>query len=174
MWEKITELIEQATEEGIVNISSSLDWEASNEDEGDREYYVPQRFQGLILSVINIQNSDHLIGDGRDFTQFYINRVNNWMVKTSEGILEPIAQYGVGIAFLMYYFLFLVSKRLSISYRINNKWLYFIIFIMINISYNFWETPLFMAIWMMPIFMKNNYARTKQTIAIHRHSLLQQ
>lgn len=174
MWEKIAGLTGQATEEGIAQISSSLDWESSNESQGEREYYVPQRFQGLMLSAINLQNSDHLIGDGRDFTQFYINRVNNWMVKTSEGIFEPVVQYGVIIAFLMYYSLFITSKRLSLLYHINNKWLYFLIFIMINISYNFWETPLFMAIWMMPIFMKNNYAISKSTITVNRNSLLQQ
>ena len=174
MWEKITGLTEQATEEGIAQISSSLDWEASNEGQGEREYYVPQRFQGLMLSAINMQNSNHFIGDGRDFTQFYINRVNNWMVKTSEGIFEPVVQYGIIIAFIMYYSLFLTSKRLSLFYSINNKWLYFIIFIMINISYNFWETPLFMAIWMMPIFMKNNYENSKPTITVNRNRLLQQ
>lgn len=174
MWEKIAGLTEQATKEGIAKISRSLDWEATNEGQGEREYYVPQRFQGLMLSVINLQNSDHLIGDGRDFTQFYINRVNNWKVKTSEGILEPIAQYGMIIAFLMYYFLYLTSKRISYIYHVNNKWLYFIVFVMINISYNFWETPLFMTIWMIPIFIKSNHAKSRPTITVNSNSLLQQ
>ncbi|WP_286150957.1 hypothetical protein [Bacteroides acidifaciens] len=174
MWEKIAGLTEQATKEGIAKISRSLDWEATNEGQGEREYYVPQRFQGLMLSVINLQNSDHLIGDGRDFTQFYINRVSNWKVKTSEGILEPIAQYGIIIAFLMYYSLYITSKRISYVYKVNNKWLYFIVFVMINISYNFWETPLFMTIWMIPIFIKSNHAKSRPAITVNSNSLLQQ
>ena len=174
MWDKITGLTEQATEEGIEEISSSLEWEATNKGQNERSFYVPQRFQGLMLSVINLQNSDFIIGDGRDFTQFYINRVNDWMVKTSEGILEPITQYGVIIAFLMYYSLYLSSKRISKYFRINNKWLYFITFTLINVSYNFWETPLFMAIWMIPVFIKNNYAKSKSTVIFHRYRLLQQ
>lgn len=158
MWQKITKLNEQASEQGITKIGRNLAWEAANEWQSDRKYYIPQRFQGLMLSVVNLQNSDLLIGDGRDFTQFYINRVKNWKVKTSEGIIEPIIQYGIIIAAMMYYLLYMTSNGISTCYQVNNKWLYFIVFVMINISYNFWEMPLFMAIWMMPLFLKNNYA----------------
>lgn len=159
MWDKISELKDQATEEGMIEISNSLNWKVANENNEQRSYYIPQRFQGLMFSVINLQNTNIYIGDGRDFTQFYINRIFDWKVKTSEGILEPVIRYGVIIAFLMYYYLFCSSKRISSFFGVKNKWIFFIIFVMINISYNFWETPLFMAIWMMPIFL-----RTKKSI----------
>lgn len=173
MWDKIGVVYEGATSQGITSIGNSLDWEAKNERDADRNYYVPQRFQGLMLSLVNLLNTDIIIGDGRDFTQFYINRINNWKVKTSEGILEPIVQYGVLLAFLMYYYLYRESKIISQYYNIRNKLLYFIIFLLINISYNFWETPLFMALWMSPIYPSLNYARAKATVTINHNCLLQ-
>ncbi len=171
MGEKIGFWMNEGTGERMESISESLDWEASNKD-SDRDYYVPQRFQGLMFSIINLRNTNYFIGDGRDFTQFYINRINNWKVKTSEGVLEPIVQFGLLISILMYYLLYMASKRISDLYNLKNKWLYFIVFLMINISYNFWETPLYMSIWMLPFYSKYNYGKT--TITVNSNSMLQQ
>lgn len=174
MWEKISELKDQATEEGMIEISNSLNWKVANENSEQRSYYIPQRFQGLMFSVINLQNTNPYIGDGRDFTQFYINRVFDWKVKTSEGILEPVIRYGVIIGFLMYFFLFRASKQISTFFKVRNKWLFFIIFIMINISYNFWETPLFMAIWMMPLFLTRKERKNKKVLTTGFKTITQQ
>lgn len=152
MYEKLSDLTKEASEDGMVNITSSLDWSAQNELDENRNFYVPQRFEGLVFSYINFENSNKLIGDGRDFQKFYINRVNNWFVKTSEGILEHSVRYGLIIGLLSYYLLYRASRGISQMYDIKNKWLFFIVFILISISYNFWELPLFMAIWMMPIY----------------------
>lgn len=168
--DKIESLSEGASEHGIQRISAALNYEANNNNGDDRGFYVPQRFEGLMLNSINLQHTNFFIGDGRDFTQFYINRVKKWRVKTSEGIIEPAVQYGLVIVLLMYYLLYLTSKNISISYSDKNKWLFFITFVMINISYNFWETPLFMALWMMPIYnkmiWKNHSSQSLQSVTI--------
>ncbi len=164
--EKIPLLISHANESAMTEISAKLNWE--NENNKVRDYYCPQRFQGLMFSTINLVNSNILIGEGRNFLNFYINRVNKWMVKTSEGVLEHSVRYGIIIGLLSYIFLYKSSELISKWYRTRNKWAYFIIFFLINISYNFWEVPLFMAIWMMPIYF--NISPSKYANAIYKHS----
>lgn len=156
MYEKVIQLSEQGSDKGMTSITESLRWEKDNNFDSDRGYYVPQRFQGLAFSYMNLKNTNLFIGDGRNFQKFYINRVNDWKVKTSEGILEHSVRYGVILGLISYYLLYRASVGISRLYNIRNRWLYFIVFVMISISYNFWELPLFMAIWMMPIFSRIN------------------
>lgn len=156
MGEKIKSLIGEADNNGMSHISKSLTWDSENKSEAERIFYVPQRFEGLMFSMMNVVNTNYFIGDGRDFQNFYINRVLNWKVKTSEGVLEIIVRYGIIIGLCCYYLLYRSSAGISRYFNIRNKWIFFIIFILINISYNFWEVPIFMAIWMMPIYQKTN------------------
>lgn len=174
MYEKVIQLSEQGSDKGMTSITESLRWEKDNNFDSDRGYYVPQRFQGLMFSYFNLANSNYVIGEGRDFTKFYVNRKMGLKVKTSEGILEFSVSYGLILGFISYFLLYRASSGISKLYNVRNKWLFFIVFVMISISYNFWEVPLFMAIWMMPIFIKLNYASKKSTIPIYCHSLLQQ
>ena len=156
MGEKIKSLIGEADNKGMSNISSMLTWDSENKSEAERNFYVPQRFEGLMFSTMNVVNTNYFIGDGRDFQNFYINRVLNWKVKTSEGVLEIIVRYGIIIGLCCYYLLYRSSTGISRYFNIRNKWIFFIVFILINISYNFWEVPIFMAIWMMPIYKNVN------------------
>lgn len=156
MGDKIKGLLLGASDQGMAHISKSLTWDSQNKSEAERNFYVPQRFEGLMFSTMNVINTNYFIGDGRDFQNFYINRILNWKVKTSEGVLEIIVRYGIIIGLCCYYLLYRSSVGISRYFNIRNKWIFFIVFILINISYNFWEVPIFMAIWMMPIYQKAN------------------
>lgn len=153
MGEKLGSLLGNASVESVTDMGKNLTWNSNNKSEGERRQYVPQRFEGLMFSGMNLINTNYLIGDGRDYQRFYINRVLDWRVKTSEGLLEIFVRYGIVIGLLSYYLLYRASARISTFFKIRNKWLYFITFLLINVSYNFWEVPVFMAIWMMPLFV---------------------
>lgn len=167
MGDKMKSLIGDASEKGMSHISRSLTWDSKNKSDAERNFYVPQRFEGLMFSTMNVVNTNYFIGDGRDFQNFYINRVLNWKVKTSEGILEIIVRYGIIIGLCCYYLLYRSSIGISRYFNIRNKWIFFIVFVLINISYNFWEVPIFMAIWMMPIYQKTQRLMTSASHNCH-------
>lgn len=165
--EKIPRLMSQANEDGMTVITSQLSW--ANENKEDRNYYCPQRFEGLVFSSINLINSNFWVGEGRNFLDFYVNREKNWMVKTSEGLIEHSVRYGIIIGLISFLLLYKASRHISNFYHTKNSWAYFIIFFLINISYNFWEVPLFMAIWMMPIYL-NHFKLSKYERTIYNYS----
>ena len=165
MGTKIKDLIGQASGDAISTMGRKLTW--NSENNADSDFYIPQRFEGLMFSVMNVMNTNYLIGDGRDFQNFYINRVMDWKVKTSEGVLEIVVRYGVILAILCYYYLYKASVMISSFYKVSNKWLYFVTFILINISYNFWEVPVFMSIWMMPIYLHSKESKHKTSLSSH-------
>lgn len=157
MYNKLTDLVDQASESSMIRMANNLEWDKEHYNEFDRDFYVPQRFEGIAFSYMNFQNSDKLIGDGRDFRKFYINRVNDWKIKTSEGIIEHSVRYGIILGLISYFLVYRASVGISRMYNVRNNWLFFVVFIMISISYSFWELPLFMAIWMMPIYRCSKY-----------------
>lgn len=118
----------------------------------NEEYYVPQRFDGFMFQLINLRHTPLLIGEGRDFTQFYLNKEMGFQIVASEGILAIIIQYGIIMALGAYYLVFRSSRILCPQCPL----LFFLIFIMINFSYSLWEPPLIMAIWMYDYFNKKN------------------
>lgn len=145
--------------EKIVDLfSNSLDIETQVNDlvystrNGDIDgYYVPQRFDGMMFQLMNLEHAPLLLGEGRDLTQFYLNREMGFHIAVSEGIFAIIIQYGIIIALCVYYLLFRSSRVLCPQCPL----LFFLIFIMINFSYSLWEPPLMMAVWMYGLYNKN-------------------
>ena len=122
----------------------------------DDGYYVPQRFQGFMFQYINLQESPLLIGEGRDFTKFYTNKILRLQVAPSEGLLMIIIQYGVILAFFLYLMLW-KSLRFVSDYFDKKKpaYLFFVVFILLNFSYCLWEVPIFLAIILLNYFQNN-------------------
>lgn len=131
-------------------------------------YYVPQRFDGMMFQLINLEHAPLLIGEGRDLTFFYLNKTMGFQIAVSEGLLSIIIQYGIIIALCSYYMVFKSSR----IFCTKCSFLFFVIFIMINFSYSLWEPPLIMALWMFGYFSKIkkiNYATN-----FNRNTIFQQ
>lgn len=114
-------------------------------------YYVPQRFDGFMFQLINLNHAPLWTGEGRDLTYFYLNRHMGFQIAVSEGILSIIIQYGLIIAALMYLMLWKSSKQ----YLKRAPYLFFLLFLLLNFSYALWEPPLLMALWLSG-YLKND------------------
>ena len=93
-----------------------------------------------------------VFGDGHNYTKFYINKVLDYNIFVSEGILFQILCYGLILGLISYYYLFKSSKYWGKRYANNDIWLFFILFIVTNFSYNFWEFPLYSTMWLWGYF----------------------
>ena len=137
------------------NSLSVMEWN-SKHGQNNGNVYCPQRFDGLAFQWMNVQNMNPYIGDSHNFTKYYINRVLNYNVVASEGILFMILCYGITIGLFCYYTLIKSSIYWGRTYGKSNYLLFFGLFMIINFSYNFWEFPLFMLIWLWPYFEHSN------------------
>lgn len=133
------------------NTLSVQEWNLKH-GQGNDEVYCPQRFDGLAFQWMNVQNMNPYIGDSHNFTKFYINRVLNYNIVASEGILFMILCYGIAIGIFCYYTLIKSSIYWGRTYGKKNYLLFFGLFMIMNFSYNFWEFPLFILIWLWSYF----------------------
>lgn len=147
------------------NTISNWQWMSNNKDEG---YIVPQRFTGFWLQLMNLQNSNLLIGDSSNITNHYIVNDLGINAAISEGILGIIVRYGLILGSMAYYMLFRSSYCIAQKYGLTQTFLLAAIFIGINFSYNFWEDPLLISFWMWAAFagklslsLKNNTITTR-------------
>lgn len=134
-----------------------MEWNSA-QGNGDDNVYCPQRFDGLAFQWMNVQNMNPYIGDSHNYTKYYINKTLGFNVVASEGILFMILCYGILIGFFCYYTLIKSSIYWGKTYGKSNYLLFFGLFMIINFSYNFWEFPLFMVIWLWSYF--ENFKKT--------------
>jgi hypothetical protein len=151
MKEKIMDL--QADEDTAM---SSIDMMVYQAQHGSDGYYTPQRIQGLILQWINLKNMPLLTGEGRNLTQHFINRTFGVNFSLSEGVMGVLVRYGLLLGFFCYYFLYKSSVMFSKLGGRTMGLLFLLLFVMANISYYFWESPLFVVMWCWYLFSKDN------------------
>lgn len=128
-----------------------------NAQHGGSPLYTPQRFEGLALQWMNITHMPLLTGEGRNFLNFYTNRVLGYNVALSEGLLGIFVSYGLLIGLLCYYSLFKSSRIISNIFGSKLKFAFMVIFLMSSVSYSFWELPYMMVLWLMPLYTKNKF-----------------
>lgn len=150
MSEKIQEFAAEGRFDHSVEIA---EWNVSN---GTNDHYTPQRFDGFLFQVMNVMNMNPIIGDSHNHLNYYINKVLSFNIVSSEGILFMILCYGVIIGFFCYFYLYKSSVYWGRKYGFDYKLLFFFLFIIMNFSYNFWEFPLFMTIWLWTYFEPKN------------------
>lgn len=132
---------------------SAIDIQEWNSRNGIADgYYCPQRFEGMMFQLMNVAHMNPIIGEGHNFTNFYINKELGYRIAASEGILFHVLCYGLIIGLLSYYYLFRASKYWSEKYRSNVPGLFFFVFLVTNFSYDFWEFPLYMVTWLWAYF----------------------
>ena len=106
-----------------------------------------------------------LTGEGRNLTQHFINRTFGVNFSLSEGVMGILVRYGLVLGAFCYFFLYMSSIMFSKIGERTMGLLFMILFVMANISYYFWESPLFVVMWCWYIFSKD----IKDTQTIRRH-----
>lgn len=120
---------------------------------------MPQRLTALIFDYKNIVDKP-ILGYGLYPNSYVYNEISP-NIRIVNGLLTIFSQYGLFIGLIVYYQLYKSSKLL---YQINYseaKYLFFLIFIAISISYNFWTVPFFMSTWMFALFRKTYLNKQK-------------
>lgn len=130
--------------------------------EGDMEVITPQRFTGILLSF---QNFIHDIFWGYNQLPYsYTNDClfrNSIIVAPSEGIFEMLAKYGIFVGVFLYYWLVKSSILLGEYYHYKGKCFFLILFILMSISYDFWENCILMYFYFFALYKSKdvNYVR---------------
>ena len=106
------------------------------------EIVCPQRFAGLYFEF---QNFIH------DFWFGYNKEMNSWInhtlfrgviVTSTQGLIP--SKNGILMGLFFYYWLWKSSKLMSKAYHYKGSYIFMVLFMLINISYDFWENCIFM------------------------------
>ena len=160
MGEKVSGLV--ADEDKAMSAIDMMVYQAQH---GSDTYYTPQRFEGMILQWINLRNMPLLTGEGRNLTLHFINRTYGVTFSLSEGVLGVLVRYGLVLGFFIYFSLFKSSVMFSKMGKQSFGIMFMVIYMMANISYYFWESPLFVVMWCWYLFSKD----IKQPQAVRRN-----
>lgn len=114
---------------------------------------VPQRFTSMMFELMNIKDKP-VFGYGVNPGDSYVQRKISSFISLTSGCLGVFSQFGVVLGFLVYFSLYKSSCFFAEYYRFNGKWLYFFTFIMLSVSYSFWQVPFYMSSWMFTMFNK--------------------
>lgn len=145
MSEKITDLMDLDAGINAINYYSA---------EG-QEIICPQRFTGLWFSFQNFIH-DPWLGFNQLTNSYTVDVIFNHsvIVAPSEGILGIFAKYGILFGAFFYYWLIKSSFLLSKTMQYKGKWMFFIFFIAISLSYDFWENCILMYFYLAAFYQK--------------------
>jgi hypothetical protein len=109
------------------------------------ETYTVDRFEGLYLDWLNLKHSP-IFGYGLQREKSYVCKTISSYIITSNGIIKPLAQFGLilGVLFLM--LTYNSCKKLGEDNYFDVPWGLFVVLIVGSISYMFDSTPIMRAI----------------------------
>lgn len=115
---------------------------------------VPQRFGGLFFDSLNLIH-DFWFGYNQNENSYiqkdFFNGIGVWM---SDGTIQILSKYGIFVGFFFYYWLIKSSKYLSEIFNYKGKYIFAFLFVLINVSYDFWENCIFMYLYLCLFYMK--------------------
>lgn len=153
MMEKIKELSDP--DKHFVSSETNTSW-LNNYGEG--EFFCPQRFEGLEIELLNVIDKP-ILGYGLNADFSYVNTMISDRISLSNGLLKPIAMFGIIIGSVLLFFVCISSIKLSQKYNMKNKYLLFVVYMGISISYSFFDVPLISSLFLYSMFnmeYKNN------------------
>lgn len=159
MSEKLIKL--QSSEYTRDQILYNLEWNQQNK--GFDVAYVPQRFDGIMFQLLNVQN-EPILGYGLNEKDNFLHTKINEAIAPSEGIVKLYARYGLLLGILLT-IVFIISCR-QIAIEMNyKKWFFLILFyILISMSYPFYDIPLYMAFLYYCLFKKYSYKKKYENV----------
>ncbi len=108
----------------------------------------PQRFSSLSFEYQNFIH-DFWLGYN-DIKQSYINNTlfRGVLVTSSQGLIEVFSKFGVFMGLFFYYWLFRSSIYMSKAYKYKGRYMFAVMFMVISVSYDFWENCIFMSFYL--------------------------
>lgn len=137
MQDKIIKLMDE--EEFTMNKTKSLSY--INEEE---RLSTAQRFEGLALDMIDIKERP-ILGYAQRENSIVYNTISEYLL-TSNGLTKLAAQYGILLALFYFVFLAKSSKLLGQSFSLRMDYMYLMVFLIVSVSYGFYQLALFNAI----------------------------
>lgn len=149
MGEKLENL--QSNSETLSTIEASIEW---GDEQGNTYTYVPQRFDGLAFELMNVAN-DPLVGYGVDVeNSFVYSNISN-RIALSNGNLKLLAQFGVLFGAILLVFYGYTCHFLSVQYGYKGGFFLLLLFLLLSMSYQFYNLPFYMALMLFPFFKKD-------------------
>lgn len=141
--------------EGLMDLDAGLGSIEYHSVKDGMAIVCPQRFTGIYVSFMNFVN-DIFLGFNQ-LSNSYVSAVlykHSVIVAPSEGIIGILAKYGIFYGAFFYYWLIKSSSYLSSSLGYKGKLMFFLLFMGISFSYEFWENCIFMYFYLCAFYRK--------------------
>jgi hypothetical protein len=149
MGDKISYLWDK--EDSLMKFQERIEYSESIDEE---IMIVPQRFDSMKLNFLNMYN-DPILGYGIEPENSFVRTNISPMLSPTGGIINIFIQFGFILGVLVYYLLYKSSIWFASYYQYKGKLHFIILFSILSISYSFWFVPLYMSLWMFPLFNSN-------------------
>lgn len=125
----------------------------------------PQRFSGILFSCSNFLN-DFWLGYNK-IERSYISVLLGTVVTPSEGIFYMLARYGFLVGIFLYVCLIKSSFFWAEKMHYKGGLMFFVLFIALSFSYEFWENCIFMVFYLSSfyVFFDKRYLDEDRSIA---------
>lgn len=141
----------QSSQDVRDNIIYRLEYNQKNN--GYDNVYVPQRFDGIMWQILNVQE-EPILGYGLDEYDSFVKSHINEALAISEGLVKIFAKYGLVLGIILIVIFMRSSKMWAQDYKYKQWFFLLILYLMISISYPFFDIPLYMAVFYYGIFKK--------------------
>lgn len=141
--------------EGLMDLDAGLGSIEYHSVKDGMAIVCPQRFTGIYVSFMNFVN-DIFLGFNQ-LSNSYVSAVlykHSVIVAPSEGIIGILAKYGIFYGAFFYYWLIKSSSCLSSSLGYKGKLMFFLLFMGISFSYEFWENCILMYFYLCAFYHK--------------------
>ena len=140
---------------GLMDLENGLNTIEYHRSHDGLDIVCPQRFTGCYVSFLNLIH-DYWLGYNQ-LIKSYTTEVlfkGSVIVAPSEGLINILAKYGILVGAFFYYWLYKSSQYLSEVFNYKGKFIFFIFFIAISFSYDFWENCILMYLYLCVFYKK--------------------
>lgn len=141
--------------EGLMDLDAGLSSIEYHSVEDGMAIVCPQRFTGIYVSFLNFIHD--VFWGFNQLSNSYVSAVlykHSVIVAPSEGIIGILAKYGIFYGAFFYYWLIKSSSYLSSSLGYKGKLMFFLLFMGISFSYEFWENCILMYFYLCAFYHK--------------------
>ena len=131
--------------EGLMDLDAGLGSIEYHSVEDGMAIVCPQRFTGIYVSFLNFIHD--VFWGFNQLPNSFVSAVlykHSVIVAPSEGIIGIFAKYGIFYGSFFYFWLIRSSSYLSSLFGYKGKWMFFLLFMGISFSYDFWENCILM------------------------------
>lgn len=152
--------------EGLMDLDAGLSSIEYHSVEDGMAIVCPQRFTGIYVSFLNFIHD--VFWGFNQLPNSFVSAVlykHSVIVAPSEGIIGIFAKYGIFYGSFFYFWLIRSSSYLSSLFGYKGKWMFFLLFMGISFSYDFWENCILMYFYLCAFYQNFDirYFEVQQT-----------